>query len=145
MDIRTTMQSSVAMQQSCTRRPRQLFLSSEQGTWRRGRRWRIRTTIQSSVAMQQSCTRWPRPLFLFSKQGVEDGRLEGGGGERGGGGGGRGGGGGGGGGGGRGGGGGGGEGGGGGRGRGGDYNCNAVFRSNAAELYLSAKAIVSFQ
>ena len=38
-----------------------------------------------------------------------------------------------------------GEGGGGGRGRGGDYNCNAVFCSNAAELYSSAKAIVSFQ
>ena len=25
-----------------------------------------------------------------------------------------------------------------------DHNCNTVFRSNAAELYSSAKAIVSF-
>ena len=29
-EIRTTMQSSVAMQQSCTHWPRQLFLSSKQ-------------------------------------------------------------------------------------------------------------------
>ena len=35
-------------------------------------------------------------------------------------------------------------GGGGGRGGGGYQNYNAVFRSNAAELYSSAKAIVSF-
>ena len=31
VEIRTTMQSSVVMQQSCTHQPRQLFLSSEQG------------------------------------------------------------------------------------------------------------------
>ena len=31
VDIKTTMQSSVAMQQSCTRQPRKLFLSSKQG------------------------------------------------------------------------------------------------------------------
>ena len=35
--------------------------------------------------------------------------------------------------------------GGGGRGGGGDHNCNEVFHSNAAELYLWAMAIVFFQ
>ena len=30
MEIRTTMQSSIAIQQSCTRQPRQLFLSNKQ-------------------------------------------------------------------------------------------------------------------
>ena len=60
---------------------------------------------------------WPRQLFLSSEHGV--GKGEGGGG--------------------------GGEGGRGGERGGGDLNCNTVFRSNAAELYLSAKAIVSFQ
>ena len=30
VEIRTTMQSSVAIQQSCTRQPRQLFLSNKQ-------------------------------------------------------------------------------------------------------------------
>ena len=30
VNIRTTMQSSIAMQQGCTRQPRQLFLSSKQ-------------------------------------------------------------------------------------------------------------------
>ena len=80
----------------------------------------IRTTLQFSVAMQQACTRQPSQLFLSSKQGGEGGV-----GGRGGGGGG----------------GGGGEGGGG----GGYQNYTAVFRSNAAGLYLSAKAIVRFQ
>ena len=64
----------------------------------------IKTTMQSSVAMQQSHTRRPTQLFLSSKQGGEEGG-----------------------------------------GGGGYQNYNAVFRSNAAELYLSAKAIVSFQ
>ena len=60
----------------------------------------IITAIQSSAAMQQSCTHRPRQLFLSSKQGGEGGGYQ---------------------------------------------NYNAVFRSNAAELHSSAKAIVSFQ
>ena len=36
VDIRITMQSSIAMQQSCTHQPRQLFLSSKQGGERGG-------------------------------------------------------------------------------------------------------------
>ena len=82
VDVRTTMQFSVAMQQSCTCWPRKLFLSSKQGVedgkleeggggggggggGRRGRRGEleeeeeeeevdIKSTMQSSVAMQKS-------------------------------------------------------------------------------------------
>ena len=100
---------------------------------------KIRSTIQSSVAMQQCCTHGPRQLFLSCAHvGGGGGRGRGiGGREKGGGGGGEKGGGekGEGGGGGR---GGGERGGGGGEESGEDHNCNAVFHSSAAELYLLA-------
>ena len=66
--------------------------------------------MQSSTALQLSCTRGPWQFFLSSEQGGGEG----------------------------------GKGGGRGGGRGGqDQNYNAVFNSNAAELFLWAKAIVS--
>ena len=84
----------VAMEQSCTRRPRKLFLpvnkveKGEEEERRRRRRRRRR-----------------RKRKRKKRRGVGEGGR---------------------------------------RGRGGDYNCNAVFRSNAVEFY-SAKAFVSFQ
>ena len=54
--IKTTMQSSVAMLQSCSHGSKQLFLSSKQGSGGN------HNSIQSSVPMQQSCTRWPKQL-----------------------------------------------------------------------------------
>ena len=62
MFIRTRMCCSIAMQQSCTRQPRQLFpANNEKVEERGGRRSRRRgrkftTTIQSSVATKQSFT-----------------------------------------------------------------------------------------
>ena len=68
----------------------------------------MRTIMQSSVAMQQSYTRGPRQLFLSSERGGEGG---------------------------------------GGREQANKIrkNCNSVFCSNAADLYLWTKAIASLQ
>ena len=48
-EITTAMHFSTAIQQSCTRGPRQLFLSSEQGV--RGRRWRRRRRSQLQCSL----------------------------------------------------------------------------------------------
>ena len=93
-DITTTMQSSTAMQHSCTRAKGNFFSfpmnkeednkksSMKRKRWRRMRRKRgrkeaeaerdeIRTGMQSSIAMEQSCSCGPRQLFLYTELGGE--------------------------------------------------------------------------
>ena len=94
VEIRTTMQVSVAMQQSFTHGQGNFFFPvnkvEEKGRRRRRRRREggvgegggegeeeeeeveIRPTMQSSVAMQQSCTCWSRQLFPVNNQKMEE-------------------------------------------------------------------------
>ena len=59
--IRTTMQSSVAMPQSCIHGPKQLFLSSKLGSGG----GEDHSYNASSIVLQQSCNCQPRQLFSF--------------------------------------------------------------------------------